>query len=64
MALRYYESMGNLWGLPMASSHLFSGDLAEAGRPLPRVMKATPKESNLPSSFHPQCTFISFASIK
>jgi len=45
------SSMGSLSGLPMASVQLFAGDLAEVGRPGPKVIKA--KKLNPPASFHP-----------
>jgi len=37
----------------MVSSHLFSGDLAEVGRPVAKAKKAKANKLNLPSSFHP-----------
>ena len=42
-------------GQPLGSAHglLFSGDLADVSRPVPRVKKA--KKLNLPPSFHPEC---------
>ncbi len=55
MAPNLIKSMGSLQGLPMASVQLFSGDLTEAGRPGPKVIKAKAKELNLPYSFHPEC---------
>jgi len=39
----------------MASFHLFSGDLVEAGRPVPKVKKAKAKKLNLPPSLHHEC---------
>jgi len=55
--------MGSLQGLPMASVQLFSGDLAEAGRPGPKVKKDKAKKLNLPYSFHPECYLHLFFSI-
>jgi hypothetical protein len=36
----------------MASFHLYSGDLVEVGRPVPKVIKAKAKKLNLPPSLH------------